>query len=96
MSSKIENDQSESENACACGVNPVCECPSVTPDQERLLVAATIAHLLEHLDDGSPVDREAAKSTLRQSGLAQWVKENAVMLPLRRDGQEQWKRFLEL
>ena len=64
--------------------------------QERILVAATIAHLLEFIDNGEPLDREAAKSTLKQSGLADWVKENAVLLPLRRDDQEQWKRFLEL
>ena len=64
--------------------------------QERLLLVATIAHLLEYIDDGEHMDREAAKSTLSLSGIATWVKENAVLIPLRRDGQEQWKRFLEL
>ena len=65
-------------------------------EKERLLLAATIAHLLEFIDDGEVLDREAAKSTLEQSGLADWAKKNEVMLPLRRDGQKQWKRFLEL
>ncbi len=65
-------------------------------EQERLFLAATIAHLLEFIDDGELSDREAAKSTLEQSGLSDWAKKNEVMLPLRRDGQKQWKRFLEL
>ncbi len=65
-------------------------------DTQKLLLAATIAHLLEYIDDGEPLDRAAAMSTLKQSDIAKWAEHNEVMLPMRRDGQPQWKRFLEL
>lgn len=64
-------------------------------ETEKILLAATIAHLLEHIDTGEPLDYRAAISTLRQSGLVEWAENNAVMIPLRRDNQPQAERFKE-
>lgn len=61
--------------------------------QEKILVAATIAHLLEYIDKQDPLDLAAAQSTLAQSGLIDFAEENPVMLPLRRDGVSQAVRF---
>ena len=61
--------------------------------QERLMAAATIAHLLEFIDTRERLDYRAALSTLQQSGLITWASDNAVMIPLRRDGRSQAERF---
>jgi len=61
--------------------------------KEKILAAATIAHLLEFIDTGEQLDYRAALSTLQQSGLIAWASDNAVMLPLRRDFQPQGERF---
>ena len=61
--------------------------------QEKLLATATIAHLMEYIDTGEPLDYRAALSTLQQSGLITWASDNAVMLPLRRDNMSQAARF---
>lgn len=62
-------------------------------NRESLFAAATIAHLLEYIDTGRELDYLAALSTLKQSGLIEWTRENSVMVPLRRDGYPQADRF---
>ena len=58
-------------------------------DNERIMIASCVAHLLEHIDTGEGLDYNAAISTLQASGLVQWAEDNAVLLPVRRDGQDQ-------
>jgi len=62
-------------------------------DNEKIMVASCIAHLLEHIDTGESFDYDAAMSTLQASGLVQWAEDNAVLLPMRRDDQDQAERF---
>lgn len=64
-------------------------------NREKLLAAATIAHLLEFIDTRERLDYRAALSTLKQSGLTTWVADNTVMIPLRRDGRSQADRFFD-
>lgn len=62
-------------------------------NRERLLAAATIAHLLEYIDTKEELDYRAAMSVLGQSGLIEWIRENPILLPLRRDNYPQADRF---
>jgi hypothetical protein len=60
---------------------------------ETFLLACVIAHLLEHIDTNEVLDYGAAMSNLQASGLIEWARQNAVMLPLRRDGKPQADRM---
>ncbi|KKM93142.1 hypothetical protein LCGC14_1211420 [marine sediment metagenome] len=60
---------------------------------EKIVVASCIAHLLEYIDTEEVLDYGAAMSLLQQSGLIEWAQENAVLLPMRRDGKNQAERF---
>ena len=62
-------------------------------ETQQLMAASCIAHLLEHIDTGEVLDYGAAMSNLHASGLVAWAEDNAVMLPVRRDGKDQAERF---
>jgi hypothetical protein len=62
-------------------------------DAVDVKLASAVAHLLEHFDTGEAFDYAAALTLIHTSGLADWARENAVLLPLRRDGVPQHERF---
>ena len=62
-------------------------------DNEKIMVASCIAHLLEHIDTGEALDYGASISNLHESGLVKWAEDNAALLPVRRDGADQAERF---
>jgi hypothetical protein len=53
-----------------------------------VLIAAcsALAHYQEYADTHHSLDRIAAESALDSPALRRWLKENAVLIPLRRDG----------
>jgi len=57
-------------------------------DQELMLMKAlcAVAHLVEYIDTTEQFDFNSAMSNLNDPMLAQWVCENQVLLPVRRDG----------
>ena len=60
---------------------------------DEIMLACAVAHLLEHIDTGEPMDYGAAMSLIHSSGLAEWAEKNSVLLPLRRDGKPQAGRL---
>ena len=62
-------------------------------ETQKIMAASCIAHLLEHIDTGETLDYGAAMGNLHASGLVKWAEDNAVLLPMRRDGKDQAERF---
>jgi hypothetical protein len=64
-------------------------------DRDTAVVIAALcaaAHYQEYVDTLQPLDLGAAKDSIRLNPLVtEWIEENEIMLPLRRDG----KTFLE-
>ena len=56
-------------------------------------LTSAIAHLLEYIDTSQPEDMFAAMSLIDSAGLQAWARENAVLLPHRRDDMPQADRF---
>jgi len=57
-------------------------------DNETIVVqlASAVIHLQEHIDTGEPYDFSAAESNLAHPLVEQWMVDNKVLLPVRRDG----------
>lgn len=52
-------------------------------------LASAVVHLREALDNnGSPHDIGAARMCLDQPVVAEWIENNEVLLPVRRDGKK--------
>jgi len=60
---------------------------------EQIKLACAVSHLLEYIDTGHAFDLSAAMSALKSSDLSQWAADNPVMLPARRDGIAQSRRW---
>jgi hypothetical protein len=60
-------------------------------DQLRLVNA--VAHFIEHTDTGEATDIHAAMALLDSETLKTWLRENAVLIPLRRDGRSLVERI---
>jgi hypothetical protein len=68
----------------------------MTKDQRMLMKAlSAIAHYQEYIDTNQPADLYAAIGVMQDTDLQKWVTDNAVMLPLRRDGKSLRKAILE-
>jgi len=59
----------------------------MTKDQRMLMLAlSSICHYQEFIDTKEPTDLFAAQHILADRDLKQWITNNKVLLPLRRDG----------
>lgn len=57
-------------------------------DEQTIIMnlASAVIHLQEHIDTGHPFDRVAAETNLAHPLVENWMADNKVLLPVRRDG----------
>ena len=54
-------------------------------------IGCALCHLIEFNDTGEPHDMQAYEGLLNDPEVREWIENNQVMLPARRDGKAQLK-----